>query len=638
MSKESNNNADAWGRFLGWSDTPAVGMNPEGWGLNTTASAAARGTSGDTFTDIAEAARKLRADAEQFGGYYVAPPDDLITAAGAYYNSNAEAVRTALARGGADEPTTAAVLFDYGAALCGMDCAATPQQMRAALDACAPLAAYTIDKNGFFVGVLSAYQRTLTALSDYDREVKQQPDADARAAFFAQEAAPREYNDLRAAALRWILNNGYITASDFAGVEVSTTHNFLSNLEAAGCAGIYAIYSFIARYALGASSEQLRQLTPPALFSVGDKVRNLDEQTAAAVQYAQGFGIGICSYLSVLGEQLAAALSAPTVEAIEKAQETAKVIKYPPKYANLMSRALWWSEKATKDGQIVSDIVPISERIAEIVERNPELVKRKTDKKEDEDGDKEKLPFTPGLIQKAIEGVTVLLQLKRVQPVNGVYTIDTNISELSGLCGYDDANEKEKNNLLAGLHALDGIWLVYWEPNGSKVAQRLFTLEKIGVEGLDAGRLRMHVYASGFNGRPVLVSRSELLAMKAKEKGQIQRNFRFQILSKGHKEESALVDEVFMFPDKIRKAETTGDAKQVQSAKVYRQNEFSRARKKLKRWFDDWQERGIISYQLKKGPDGKNVYSWKRLQAPTAAELAEAEAAASAGTLPPEQQ
>lgn len=627
MSKESNNNADAWGRFLGWSDTPAVGMNPEGWGLNNTASAAARGTSGDTFTDIAEAARKLRAEAEQLGGYYVAPPDDLITAAGDYYNRFAGTVRAALAQGGADEPTAAAVLFDYGAALCGMDCAATPQQMRAALDACAPLAAYTIDKNGFFVGVLSAYQRTLTALSDYNREVKQQPDADARAAFFEQEAEPREYNDMRAAALRWILNNGYITASDFAGVEVSTTHKFLSYLEGAGCAGIYAIYSFIARYALDASEAQLRQLTPPALFSVGDKVRNLDEQTDAAVQYAQGFGIGIYSYLTVLGERLAAALSAPTVEAIEKAQQAANVISFPPKYANIMSRALWWSEYATKDGQKLGkdDILPISQRIADIVRRNPGTVTRK---------DGEQIPVTPAIIKKTIEGITVLRQIKRVQPFNGVYTIDTNISEFSTLCGYNDANEEEKKQVLAALLALDGIWLVLWDKKG-QVAQRLLSVEKIGVGGSYAGLIRMHVYASGLSGRPVLVSSSELLAMKAKEKGQAQKNFRFQILSKGHKEESALVDEVFMFSDNIREAEMTGDAKQVQNAKEYRRIEFGRSCKKLKRWFDDWQKRGIISYQLKKGPDGKNVYSWKRLQPPTAAELAEA---ASAGTLPPEQQ
>ncbi len=108
--------------------------------------------------------------------------------------------------------------------------------------------------------------------------------------------------------------------------------------------------------------------------------------------------------------------------------------------------------------------------------------------------------------------------------------------------------------------------------------------------------------------------------MKHKEKGEAKRHFRGQILSKGHRQESQLIDEIFEFSDKIRMAEATGDAEQIQAAKDYRRKEYARARKKLHAWFDDWSKRGIIRAEY---DENKAVWSWWRLIAPTKEELRE---------------
>ena len=497
-----------------------------------------------TFADFAALTRRLSDAAGRLGGYFLGVPEALLLAAEQYYNKHAAAVRDALTRGGADDDTTAAVLYDYGAALCGLtEYTATPQQMQNALKACKPLTGYVIDKYGFYIGLLYCYQRNLNTLAEYQKEIKQQPDATKRDLYFITEVCAGEFTDLRAAALYWLQNIGYITAGDFAGVEQDTITRFLSYVQLYGQNGQFVQYVFIAQNALNATPEQLRTLTPPPLFQ-NARISPIQ----AALNYADIIGEEMRLYLERVGEQVEAVLSAPTPQEREQATEQARqtagnvVISVPENYALLMSRQLWAADGATKDGQRVNKILPISTVINGYLARNPQA-----------------LTVTPLILQKSIEGVNLLQQLRRAQPLNGIYTLETNLTEFSELCGYSDANEQEKQQLLTALRIIDGIFLVLWKPTG-QIAQRIFTLERFGLTGTEAGRLRMHVYASGFRGRPNLVSTAEIEAMKRNEKGEAKRHFRGQILSKGQKEENALMDEIFMYSDKIREAEQTGDA------------------------------------------------------------------------------
>ena len=116
-----------------------------------------------TFADVAKLTRRLSEAAGRLGGYYLAVPEALLLAAEQHYKKHAPAVRDALTRGGADAETTAAVLYDYGAALCGLsEHTATPEQMQNALKACKPLTSYVIDKYGFFWGCCGVTNGTST--------------------------------------------------------------------------------------------------------------------------------------------------------------------------------------------------------------------------------------------------------------------------------------------------------------------------------------------------------------------------------------------------------------------------------------------------------------------------------------------
>lgn len=560
-----------------------------------------------TFADVANLTARLSKAANNVGGYYLAVPEGLLYAGKGYYLEHADRIREELKKGGADDETTNAVIDDYAAALCGLfDFKATPEQMQRALNACQPLTGYAIDKYGFFIGLLYCYKRNINTLAEYTLRVKQEPDAAQREQYFISTVSAGDYTDLRAAALLWLINIGYVTAADFAGVSQGTISVFLKYANLYGLNGRFVTYVYIARRALNASGEYLLELNPPPLFYT----QPTENPIITALNYADVIAAETDLYLDRIAEQVEAVLAAPTPEETTRAKEQAQqaasqIITIPENYALLSSRNLWAAQDATKDGQKVKEILPIEDVINDYLERNPAAA-----------------TTTPYMIQKAIEGVNLLQQLKHVEPLNGIFTFETNLTEFSNLCGYDDAPEPIKKQLFTALRVIDGVFTVVYKPKGP-VAQRILTVETLGLGGQETGRLRFHVYASGLNGRPKLISSAELEEMKKDEKGAAKLHFRGQIMAKGYRNEPGLINEVFGFEDKIIKAQATQDAEQIKAAEEYARKERPHARKKLKKWFDDWQQRGIISYQTKTNKKGETVYYWKRLKPPTPEELAE---------------
>lgn len=532
---------------------------------------------------------------DKMGVYIVNPPEPLMVAAQSYYDLNAETIVKTLAESGADDETIRAVLGDFALALHGTPIKATREQMERAIKSVNPVTAFTIDRNVLYFAVLNTYHVILRLLDEYAENVKNQPDAMARQQYFDQLLT--DLPILRAAAFEWLRKNGYIVVADFAGVEQEHIATFLDRMDAAADVGVYFNYYCVAKFALGATDEQLKQIRTPQRFSTPEMAHKFAEITADEI--AHTLKDAAARFATLMGSNTGDAdtpLSFKTIQ--EQARE---IITIPEHYALIMSRQLWAASAATKDGQRVNGILPITHVIADFLRRNPD-----------------QQSVTPLVIQKAIEGVNLLQQIKRVTPINGVYTFDSNLTEFSNICGYKDANETEKQQLLSGLLVIDGVFLVVWK-KGGQYAQRILTVERFPLGGKET-KLRLHVFASAFKGTPQFVSKQELAAMKHKEKGEAKRHFRGQILSKGHRQESQLIDEIFEFSDKIRMAEATGDAEQIQAARVYRQDEYSRARKKLHKWFDDWSKRGIIRAEY---DENTAVWSWWRLIAPTKEELRE---------------
>lgn len=584
-----------------------------------------------TFADVAKLTRRLSVTAAKLGGYYLAAPEDLLTAGENYFHEHAEQVRAALEQGGADAETIAAVLNDYGAALCGMcEYRATAQQMENALKSCGPAVAYSIDKYGLYISLLYCYQRNLNTLAEYQREVKQEPDATKRDLFFMASVSAGEFNDLHAAALLWLQNTGFITASDFAGIDTPTIQNFLSYIDLYGNNGQFVQYVYTARHALNATREQLEQLQPPPLFS-----RARISPIRAALDWADAIGEEINVYLERVAEQIEApapqerAETFPAVEVPERPADYNGGVFKPstpePEAANpqgaatqngiievtnplklgsrisfsedcalILSRPLY----ASVTGPTAREILPISAFIADFAAHNPDAMK-----------------VTPGVLEKTVEAVNLLQQLKRTTPANGIYTLKTNLTEFSELYGYTDANEQQKQEILTALHVLHNLYIVVWKPTG-RVAVQLFGLQQYGLAGATGEReLILNVFAQGFRGRPQFWNAQQYALIRKKEKGAAMRHFRHQIGSKAHADEELLLLQIFGYKEIREEAGKTNDAAQIAAADEYIRKHKSRDKKRLRGWFDDWARQGYITYSVRVNKKGELIYSWQRLPA-----------------------
>ena len=553
-----------------------------------------------TFADVAKLTRRLSVAAAKLGGYYMAAPEALLDAGQQYFSQHAETIRAALEQGGADAETIAAVLQDYGATLCGMIMhTATPQQMENALRACAPAVAFRIDKIGFYIGLLYCYQRNLNTLAEYQREVKQEPDATKRDLYFMGCVSAGEYTDLHAAALLWLQDIGYITASDFAGIDTPTIQNFLSYIDLFGHNGQFVQYVYTARHALNATEEQLKQLQPPPLFA-GARISPIQ----AALNWADTIGEEITVYLERVAEQVEAPAqpqgeaSAATIQngiiEVKKTPKLRNTVTFSEDCALILSRPLY----ASIDGKQAREILPISAFIADFAEHNPAAMK-----------------VTPGVLEKTVEAVNLLQQLKRTTPVNGIYTLKTNLTELSELYGYSDANEQQKQQLLTALHVLHNLYIVIWKPTG-RVAVQLFGLQQYGLAGGTGEReIVINVFASGFRGRPQFLDAAQYAEMRKREKGNSMRYFRGQIIAKPHSNEEDLLIQVFRYDLMRDEAANTNDTAQIAAVEEYIRKHKSRDKKRLRGWFDEYARRGWITYTVRANKKGDIIYNWRRLPA-----------------------
>ena len=220
---------------------------------------------------------------------------------------------------------------------------------------------------------------------------------------------------------------------------------------------------------------------------------------------------------------------------------------------------------------------------------------------------------TPRTVEKVIEGVNLLQNLYNVKPVGGIYKIETNISEFSGLIGFKDANQSQKLEIMRALQILDGLYLAVWRSDGLR-AVRVFTIQEIGIKGAIAGKLTLHVNADVMKGRPNLISYRDFDDMRKDAKGQAQNHFRNQIIAKGQIREEALLNEVFGYEVKIQNIQNTGGtAEEIAKAQRSIINHKGRDKKNIAKWFEEYKQKGwLLWYTYTRNAKGEYIYKWKR--------------------------
>lgn len=491
--------------------------------------------------------------------YLINPPAPLIDRAAQYYRDYAPKLERALKEDGNTEATTAAILADFGAALLGcFDFMASPEDMAAAgfYLSSQPFKYFAAkDAEIWDAVLLCAYSDICESLGDYQKQIKEIEDAAKRAAFFdgLDDGAP-------GLGFFWLTTNGYLEVKDFRGLQQNEIIHALNTITKKGQIAWYWFYCLIAGGLLGADVQ-----TIPAPRCITN-----DEYRAEILSYIR--------------------------EKIGNSERNGRKrgpdpLKIPKDYALALSRDI--TAANNKDAR---DVLPISKFIGDYVK----------------DGGAE---ITPYVAEKVLQGVLILYQTKNPPLIGKSYEINTNISELATCCGITDANDAEKKDLRAALAVLHNLYIAVWRPTG-RVAVQFLSVHEFGAEAKNADNLQLLLYPDALKGRPVIISQREMLTFKDRMKGQARSHLIFQILSKHHKEENALLTEVFGYDTTIKEAELTGDAEQIKAARDSIRKHRARDLKRLISWLDGYQKAGLIEYEIKE-QSGRRVFQWRRFRDPT---------------------
>ena len=383
-----------------------------------------------------------------------------------------------------------------------------------------------------------------------------------------------------------------VEPSDFAGIEPKLINRYFAYVEAFAGIDDYVNYYYIAKYALKATPDELKEIDFPPYFETFER----------AQEYAERIGGARYKNIQDKAAEVEKIIAAETAQERERARqeitnetpEQEETVRIPETFALLGSRDVYASVDGTP--QMGKGILPIQAFITDYME-NHHLTEK----------------VTPRTVEKTIEGINLLQRLYNVRPVDGHYKFETNITEFSELIGYKDANQTEKMEIMRALQVLDGLFLAVWRSDGLR-AVRVFTIQEIGMTGEAKGKLTLRVNADTMKGRPNLISFKDFDNMRKDAKGQVENHFRGQIIAKGQKEENALLNEVFGYETLLREIELSGGtAEDIAKAKKNISGHKSRDKRRIAKMFEEYKQRGWLEwYTYTRNAKSEYVYKWRR--------------------------
>lgn len=587
---------------------------------------------GGAFDSIAERLqelRDLRKQLEGTGRYVLLPTEALIKRAQVYFDQYAPDVLRLLENSGINKTDADAVVQDYCNALLGGSYQLTlPLRKQAdVVNTVKPWRVFLTERYALNL-LFGVYFYNTQATRDYitgfkladgnmetvkvrhenGKTIKEREttkvDVDAQKFLFLEQVVNRIKSGtvpMLAGAYNWIRRAkveqdgellDIVEPSDFLGVAPDHTNKYFAYVEVFAGVDEYVNYYYIAKYALKATPDELKEIDFPPIFKEFER----------AQEYAENLSKQRYDKMQSTAAEFEKMIAADTVEETERAKQELKsdtpeqgeTVRIPETFALLGSRDVYASVDGTP--QMGKGILPIQAFITDYMKRH-NLTEQ----------------VTPRTVEKVIEGVNLLQRLYNVKPVGGQYKFETNITEFSELIGYTDANQTEKLEIMRALQVLDGLFLAVWRSDGLK-AVRVFTIQEIGLSGVYTGKLTLQVNADVMKGRPNLISYKDFNAIRKQAKGQAENHFRYQILSKGQKEENALLNEVFGYDTLLKEIQLSGGTvEDIERAKKNISGHKSRDKRRIAKWFEEYKQRGwILWYTYTRNGKGEYIYKWQR--------------------------
>lgn len=358
----------------------------------------------------------------------------------------------------------------------------------------------------------------------------------------------------------------------------------------------YLYTCFVARYALNATKEEVEEIPQPTDNNIIEEVWITTEQ-----QYKD-----LCTTEQKLIEEANAlngqnhTAKSEMIKEQEKPYTTAeKTIKTSRLITKVQSEVPYTLQKLTdKQRQQPCWVKPMKGQPSipvEVVSR--QLMER---------GDIA-MPCSVQMFQNALNGLNALQYLSTDAPQNGIYSYRVSVTEFAKMCFDREPSGEEAREMFTALNLLQER---YWLIDGGQKAVKLCSIMEInktngGVE------LSIAVPQAVYEFNPIWAQEQSLLALRDMQKKQTTTRFTAQLLSKEHKKEEALLDAIFGYSARLKEAE---DRPAYSKVKRDIQLHKSRDKSRLKGWFAQLANKGVITYERKQNKEGEWVYEWEVIQ------------------------
>lgn len=577
--------------------------------------------------------KALRDKAEQKGGYRLCPTPALIEKGLAYYNQHEADLSGVLNKAGLKAATIEKVMADYRNYCVGLYLpAADIEQMREVTNTLKPYDIYKVDKYVAFLLLFSFYSTYGKIEAEYRSQVKEATEKGSKMAFLL-----REFGATEAKAVLLLRADRIAVAQDLQGLEPTMIAAVFNRLERVSIFWDYLFFCATAEMAYKATDTEIAEVEAPPSTIKGGKLTPADAKD-------------IADKLSGITEKVLADLGDKLRRTDSRNWE---VVELPPILGQIFVTTKGMTAQESQGADPKKPKIERENQQAELVRKGQKDVAIKgftellrefsndeslTDDIRHPNGRRVMKKFA---VTRVLEGAMRLIQTQGRLNVGGsMYVVKTSLKNLARMSGYGD---NPSGTQLAECYAA----LNFWRSNNSayeinRTNKRTGKIEQYVVitptlipklyvpTDTENGKIKVRkgapyeieilMPAGLFQGKPHLFAKEGYDEFRKSANSDKKNALRLILLTKNHERQSALVEEVYDYAQRLEAAQSTDkeaaekDGKQhhenEDAFKTIWQNHYSDYVASIDESFKSWTRGGFIKDNSYINRDGEKIYKW----------------------------
>ncbi len=527
------------------------------------------------------------------GFYRPKPKNEIVQRVRSYAKERISAVARELQE--LDPQTQEIVIADYLRVVTGsMQLQANREQMLETTEKIKDARAFQVDRYGLYFGLLNNYRNACSAYDNLREGLKDEEKKKKLIGDTVNGSLPWQEHFANYQAIGWEPLRG----ADFSDKDIDPSGIcFYTVTQMYADMFRYLTFYCIARGAANCERDELKDLNKPQLICYANEDTLLDK--------SEEIFKNLQSSLDNLAVKYADFISARTEEERRKAKKQIQKasndsVRVYIETAKILSRPLSYFNRRDESGRPTS----MQYRLALASYINEDRRAKGLPNISSTE-----LAATAQVVEMVLAGVALTIANKGTQASAETNPYcETNITEILRASGCSGKSAGMMQKALFALHFLDGREICY---NGSLVIKALVFDDK-HISGRNRGKFRVYLHRE-LAKRAFTVEGTTYKALTRGKKEPWQTRLKNQILTKEHKEEEALLNEVFGYEERVQEERERGyrmaqhltlfddeeTQKEANPERVWQniKKNKGRDRKKVIAYFEELQKKGALTYE-----------------------------------------